>query len=241
MMESILGYYTFVRGLSSYLAELQFGNSVEEDLFFHLEAAGLHDGTWPSSNTFTDSFEETMKTWTNQAGYPLVTVEKEMVDGHPFYKLTQSWYRDGVEDSTDQLWDIPITAKIVGDPTDDWEDTSPLTWLAGVTLTIPPTSYVYTGPLILNKKAMGYYRVNYDEENWSLIAKKLMTDHEAIHPLNRAQIICDVISLAKTGHVSEKIKDDIMEYIDMETDFTPLYAVKECSEERKEGHMEDRI
>ena len=50
MMESILGYSSFVKGLSSYLAELQFSNSVEEDLFFHLEAAGLKDGTWPTSN-----------------------------------------------------------------------------------------------------------------------------------------------------------------------------------------------
>ena len=103
------------------------------------------------------------------------------------------------------------------------------------------SDYNYTGPLILNKKAMGYYRINYDKENWSLIAKKLMTDHEAIQPLNRAQNICDVISLARTGHVSQEINDEIMEYIDMETDFTPLNAVKECSEGRKEGHMEDRI
>eukprot|EP00091_Calanus_sinicus_P005267 TRINITY_DN15695_c0_g1_i1.p1 TRINITY_DN15695_c0_g1~~TRINITY_DN15695_c0_g1_i1.p1 ORF type:complete len:397 (+),score=98.83 TRINITY_DN15695_c0_g1_i1:263-1453(+) len=242
MMESILGYYTFVRGLTTYLAELQFGNAVEEDLFFHLEAAGLHDGTWPSSNTFTDSFEETMKTWTNQAGYPLVTVEKEMVDGHPFYKLTQSWYRDGVEDSTDQLWDIPITAKIVGDPTDDWEDTYPLTWLSGVTVTIPPTSYVYTGPLILNKKAMGYYRVNYDDSNWKALAEVLRTNRDLIHPMNRAQIICDVMALSGTGHVTMEVKNDVLAYEDMETDYAPLLAFARCTSGFKdEENVFDRI
>ena len=89
------------------------------------------------------------------------------------------------------------------------------------------------GPIVLNKKATGYYRVNYDEENWMLLADTLKNDHQAIHPLNRAQIICDVISLAKTGHVSNMIKDQIMEYIDKETDSAPLNAVKECSQDKE--------
>jgi hypothetical protein len=31
-------------------------------------------------------------------------------------------------------------------------------------------------------------RVNYDKDNWKLIAKALMEDHTAIHVINRAQV-----------------------------------------------------
>merc|ERR1711892_954315 len=197
MMEQILGFPTLVKGLSSYLAELQFSNSVEEDLFFHLEVAGLEDGTWPQGSL--DSFDETMKTWTNQAGFPLVDVHKVLDEetGQPALKLTQSWYTD-----------VPM-------------DTS--------------------SPIILNKKAMGYFRINYEVENWLRIATTLMTDRHAIHPLNRAQIICDVIALTRTGHVTMEIHDAVMEYIDMETDFAPLNAAKECAQEHRLFQMEDRI
>ena len=226
MMEGILGYQALVNGLSFYLAELQFKNAQEEDLFFFLEAAGLEAGTWPQGNR--DSFEETMKTWTNQAGYPLVSVKKVTFEGQNYLHLSQSWYRDGVEDSTDQLWDIPINMVTVGDADTNWDDTSPTTWLSEVTISIPLANPIHDS-YILNKKATGYFRVNYDEENWLLLAKTMMTDHQSIHPLNRAQIICDVISLASTGHVSDEIKERVMEYIDKETEFAPLNAVKECS------------
>jgi len=77
MMEAIMGYPTFIKGLSYYLSDLQYSNSFEEDLFSHLEAAGLEDGSWPQDEL--NSFTETMKSWTNQAGYPLVTVKKTTV------------------------------------------------------------------------------------------------------------------------------------------------------------------
>ena len=34
----------------------------------------------------------------------------------------------------------------------------------------------------------GYYRVNYDEENWKMIIKALDEDHTKIHVINRAQV-----------------------------------------------------
>jgi len=238
MMEQILGYPTLVKGLSSYLAELQFSNSVEEDLFFHLEAAGLEDGSWPQGSL--DSFDETMQTWTNQAGFPLVTVKKVMDEGQSSLKLSQSWYTD-VPMNTSKRWDIPINMVIVGDADTNWDDTAPSVWLSEESIMVPVEEDISSRPIILNKKAMGYFRINYDEENWMLLANTLMTDRQAIHPLNRAQIICDVIALARTGHVTQEIHDAIMEYIDMETDFAPLNAAKECAQEHRLFQMEDRI
>ena len=43
--------------------------ATEDHLFGHLEAAALEDGTWPASN-------KVMKSWTNQAGLPVVQVAR---------------------------------------------------------------------------------------------------------------------------------------------------------------------
>ena len=74
----------------------------------------------------------------------------------------------------------------------------------------------------------GYYRVNYDLEGWTEVAGGLRTNKDWIHPLNRAQIICDVAALAESGHVAAETKDNVLSYIDDETDFGPLYAFQQC-------------
>ena len=238
MMEGILGYPTLVRGLSSYLQDFKYSNTVEEDLFLHLENAALQDGSWFHEKTFV----ETMKGWSNQAGYPIVTAGRSWVLDNDILYFTQTWYTD-TPSQNKQLWDIPINIFFVGldNDTSGWEDTYPQYWLSEEDLILPLPADFLNIPMILNKKAMGYYRVNYDRENWLLIANTLMTDHHAIHPLNRAQIVCDVITLVKTGHVTMEIRDAVMEYIDRETDFVPLNALKECSQDRSTFNYEERI
>merc|ERR1711970_135626 len=243
MMEGFLGYSTLVKGLSSYLEDFQYSNSVEEDLFLHLEDAALQDGSWPQYG-FEKSFVETMKGWTNQAGYPIVTAYRTWVMDLDMLVFTQTWYTD-TPNQNKQLWDIPINVFFVGVDSDEWgwDFTSPQYWLSEETfyLDLSCCQELVNAPMILNKKATGYYRVNYDTQNWLLIADTLMTNHQAIHPLNRAQIICDVIALSKTGHVTQEIHDAVMEYIDMESDFAPLNAIRECSQESSTINNEERI
>ena len=96
-----------------------------------------------------------------------------------------------------------------------------------------------TGPVVFNVQGTGYYRVNYDEDNWIGIADALKLNKDLIHPLNRAQIICDVTSLAESGHVTAETKDNVLAYIDDETDFGPLYAFQQCVSGFREGEMEE--
>lgn len=53
--------------------------------------------------------------------------------------------------------------------------------------------------VIFNVQETGYYRVNYDAENWNLIIQQLKENHESIQVINRAQIIDDVLNLARAG------------------------------------------
>ena len=82
---------------------------------------------------------------------------------------------------------------------------------------------------LLNKKAVGYFRVTYDADIWREIATILKTDHKSIHPNNRAQIICDVAHMSSHGHLDQSIADDVMEYyVDNEQDFVAVRAYMEC-------------
>lgn len=36
--------------------------------------------------------------------------------------------------------------------------------------------------------SVGYYRVNYDDNTWSLLANVLQKSHAAVHVVNRAQV-----------------------------------------------------
>ena len=103
MMESILTKPTFTKGLTHYLEDMRYGSATEDDLFFHLEAAALDDGKWPVSNK---PFSEVMKSWTQQAGLPLVHVSRK--DKGTLY-LNQTWLVNSGKPAEERRWDIPIT------------------------------------------------------------------------------------------------------------------------------------
>ena len=70
MMEQMLSKETFTKRLTKYLASNSNSSATEDDLF--LEAAAITDGKWPQENGPDSSFSEVMKSWTNQAGVPLI-------------------------------------------------------------------------------------------------------------------------------------------------------------------------
>ena len=64
-------------------------------------------------------------------------------------------------------------------------------------------------------------RVNYDVENWKLIAQQLKTDHTAIHVINRAQIIDDAINLAKSDLLDYETALSVTGYLSNEVEYIP--------------------
>ena len=104
---------------------------------------------------------------------------------------------DGPNDRPYKWW-VPIT--FTGKSNSDFSNTKPAEWLAddGLKLVIdnaPPLS----DWAICNIQQTGYYRVNYDNHNWLLLIQQLVEDHAAIHQVNRAQLLDDVLNLAKAG------------------------------------------
>lgn len=71
----------------------------------------------------------------------------------------------------------------------------------------------------------GFYRVNYDAENWDLLISELKLNPTNIHVLNRAQLIDDSFNLARAGELPYSVPFSLISYLDKESDFIPWYSV----------------
>lgn len=67
--------------------------------------------------------------------------------------------------------------------------------------------------------------MNYDLENWNLLANYLRGDYyKNISHTNRAQLIDDALNLARAGFVPYNVSLQITVFLYQETDYIPWYA-----------------
>ena len=72
---------------------------------------------------------------------------------------------------------------------------------------------------------VGYYRVNYDQNNWALLISYLKSDNfEKIPPVNRAQLLDDSLNLARAGVLTYDTALKLAEYLVKEEDYIPWYS-----------------
>ncbi|XP_029169172.1 aminopeptidase N-like [Nylanderia fulva] len=83
-----------------------------------------------------------------------------------------------------------------------------------------------SGWMIFNIQQIGYYRVNYDKENWQRISNYLNSEYYTkIHVLNRAQIIDDAFHLMIAGQLDSYLFWDIIKYLHREEDYIAWYPM----------------
>ena len=155
--------------------------------------------------------------------------------------INQTWFTNQNNDGEERLWHVPITWVEVN--VTDWEDFEPKAWMTKESITLEAENFASTDSLVLlNTLAVGYYRVHYDQETWAQISEQLRMDHKAIHPLQRAAIICDVVSLAQEdqGPLSQEMMEAVLSYRDKEKDFAPLMAFRECVDDGREQNETSR-
>lgn len=156
--------------------------------------------------------------WTKTPGFPLITAKiKDKILNVTQKRFMQA---DGINNSKNEHYNVPITIAI---DSKDYSDTKPKFILgigdAGKTfeLTSAPEKYY-----ILNVQQTGYYRVNYEEENWKKISEALhLEKHDNIHVMNRAQIVDDLFQLSRAGIIKYSTSIDIIRYIKNETNYIP--------------------
>ena len=180
MMEAFLGEENLMRGLRAYLKAKQYQNAEQDDVWRHLEE-NVQDLKLPTS------IKTIMDTWTKQAGYPMVTVRRNYDDKTAVAKQERFYetFKPPNEAITSYWW-VPLTYMSKGEKRIDWMDRPELKF----------THNIGTDePLIVNHEQSGYYRVDYDQQNWDLIIQQLERDHTKIPVKNRAQLYDDSYSL----------------------------------------------
>ncbi|XP_046823563.1 aminopeptidase N-like isoform X2 [Vespa crabro] len=143
--------------------------------------------------------KEIIDTWISQTGYPLVTVLRNYEEGSAIVRQKKFSYDVPTAERND-LWHIPLTYVGIDDdwssPKKEWLEKEREQIFYNVS-TIDEKNQ--TGWILFNVNKTGYYRVNYDEKNWRLLAMALDENHEAFPVETRASLVDDVFALAAVG------------------------------------------
>ncbi|GMR32147.1 hypothetical protein PMAYCL1PPCAC_02342 [Pristionchus mayeri] len=182
MLCEYLGEETFQKGLHIYLARHSYGNATTVDLWnAHSEASG-------------QDIAKMMSGWTQQMGFPLITVkEVKREGGSRVLSLQQTRFIvDGSKDEKNSKWMVPITT-LVGPSAKRGEKTI-LTEKEG-TMTVSVEGDEY---LKLNANTGGFFRVEYDAGMFESIVKAFHT----LPPLDRFGFASDCFALMVAGRYS---------------------------------------
>nr|AVD96939.1 putative APN-3 [Nilaparvata lugens] len=188
MMSQFLGERVFRAGLKRYLTEHAYSNACQDQLWraVTVEAASsLPQGV---------DVKQIMDTWTLLPGFPVVTVHRDYEQGTA--SVTQERYFVLNEFTSEDKWWVPVSYTTQSEM--DFNNTQPKIWLEPFKPTKKITNIDPNDWLLINLKHTGYYKVNYDEENWRRLQESYLKMPETI----RAQLLSDVFSLAATGRTN---------------------------------------
>ncbi|EGK97110.1 AGAP013146-PC [Anopheles gambiae str. PEST] len=205
MLEHYLSPDAFQAAIREYVKDRQFATARPEQLFTVLD----------KRNANASAF---MKPWTTQPGFPLVTVTSH---GNGV-KLTQKRFiANGTDAEEKLLWPLPIT---FATKESEFESTTP-TIVSSESHNITLANMSDVAYFILNNQQVGYYRVNYDEALWEKIGAALRSRaFGGIHVLNRAQIVDDLLNLAKADVLGYGKVLDLLSYLKQEMEYAPWLA-----------------
>uniref|UniRef100_A0AC35FYB5 Aminopeptidase n=1 Tax=Panagrolaimus sp. PS1159 TaxID=55785 RepID=A0AC35FYB5_9BILA len=215
MLRTVLGETNFKKGLNIYLTKHAYSNAEHTDLWKALtEVVPDNLTSWNGDKFDVDDFA---KKWTEQMGFPVITVsttskgvqltqkrfkmDENAVESSRF-KNAKFWYK----------WDVPIWYTIDG-------AAHPMTWLH----TECELNLTNSNDLVfVNSDSDGFYRVKYDDEQMSKINQQLQKDHTKIASRSRARYIDDAFTMAQAGQIPYDNVLEMSKYLENENDFVPL-------------------
>ncbi|XP_050580172.1 putative aminopeptidase-2 isoform X1 [Bombus affinis] len=210
MIQKSLKPETFKEAMYLYLDRHKYRTATPNDLWKAFDDAMMKTSDlhrWLNMSNF-------MSGWTNSRGYPVVSAKSEE---HAIILSQKNFFTPEV---FEEFW-IPITMTTASKL--NFSVTTTDTWLQGSPITIPYNSQEEW--FILNIQQSGYYRVNYDTISWNRLINALKsTDHTLIHVTNRAQIIDDLLNLARADWITYGLALNGTTYLLKEQDYIPWKA-----------------
>ncbi|ESN97941.1 hypothetical protein HELRODRAFT_177606 [Helobdella robusta] len=188
MLESVIGPEIFQKAVKNFLTEHEFKSAKSSDLW--------ESFTKESSGSLNIDVKEMMDTWTQQMGFPLVSIS-----------------RNGRQVTCRQERYVVVNHSKTGDVNIEVSKFNytwyiPLTYITDKNLTrhsvviFKNKTMIFQLPrnvnwLKVNTKMPGFYRVNYDMNGWSGIINQLKSNHKVFSSIERSSLISDAFTLAR--------------------------------------------
>src|SRR6187399_2270706 len=190
MLESFLGEDVFRDGIRHYIAAHEYSNTTTADLWTAL------------SDTSKKSVAEIAAGWTEQPGFPVVSV-KRAADAQ--LRLTQERFTVNFKNAPPLLWQIPLAYSVVGET----PAALLMTGKTAVLENIPANRAVK-----LNIHGAGNYRVEYDEPSWKLLLEAL----PKLSVEDRVNLTSDAWALVQAGRAPVSLYFGLVEKLPTSTD-----------------------
>ncbi|MBN3287948.1 AMPN Aminopeptidase, partial [Polyodon spathula] len=196
MLSEFLTEDVFVEGLRTYLKEFQYSNTVYQDLWAHLQMVSFHTG---SPQSFFIRWKQIIL-WPflesenyNSQALSACSSQNAPITPHLTLSLPHR-----------QMPSIHLQHRV-----HDIADTNANMKTVGVEW------------LLANINCTGYFRVNYDKENWNRLLHQMETNHIMIPVINRAQLIDDAFNLARARYIPTTLALDTTKYLSKDTEYMP--------------------
>ncbi|KAM9329886.1 leucyl-cystinyl aminopeptidase [Gastrophryne carolinensis] len=207
--------------LKAYLSEEKFHDCIQRYLKEHKYGSTKSDDLWDSMNLETKSnpdVKNMMRTWTRQAGFPLVTVEKQGKE----VSVRQERFLQTVNPVNDTgnssaLWHVPLSYKFEPCHGTSCESVLILDKKQDKIILQNGTSW-----LKFNVNMTGYYIVDYGQEGWKSLTDQLQLDHTVFSASDRANLIHDMFMLSRIGKVPLVQAFELLRYLVNETETAPI-------------------
>lgn len=219
MMQHIMTPEIFRRAMHFYIEKNSFNVATPESLVqawqMAIDEAGNPNGL-PTMDIVFNS-------WINTPGFPVVKVDRNYESG--MVTVSQRRFISTSEESSLQTakFMVPLNYATEKDP--NFSDTKPIDFISTTdfekSYRIDANSSQW---IVFNKQVTGYYRVNYDDDNWRLLSSALKSVNKTIVPANRAQLYDDALNLARYDLLDYRIALDLATSLRNETDFIPILS-----------------
>lgn len=201
MLADVLGERVFHKGIKIYLDKFRLKNTDQYDLWDAMQKS-------QSESSGRVDIPKMMDTWTNQMGFPVITINTSSGEAYQ-----RQFFFNSTSEST-SLWQIPVRVKSASSEIS-------LEWMFTKKVTKEAFISKKEEWILANVNCRGLYRVNYDLENWARLMNELNTNPQSIPLINRGQLIDDAFNLARAKQISVSLALNSTRFLRTETEFLP--------------------
>ncbi|XP_026832531.1 aminopeptidase N [Drosophila erecta] len=200
MISLTVGKYTFRLGIQRFISDYKFKTYKSSDFWNAITIQAKSDDSLDSNLSLISIAES----WLKHGRLPLVTIIRDY-NSETAIVQQKVYLRERPHDIPDQdkmLWWIPIT--LTREDSLNFVNTTSCIWMnktRQMDISNLPSKKMF---IIVNQEEIGPFPVNYDVNNWNMLAKYLRTEdkRESIPVFTRAKLLHDAWNLAYAGELN---------------------------------------